>query len=248
MQPCQQQLRRLLAEGGIDHLAAAGQTFFLHCQKVDGNDDPHDKVYGEVHHAADTGPDTTRQRCRHFLHLGQDRAGEGIDRIVVVLAQHIVGPAADLRVFLQPCIRPAVYFIIIVPGIFDQHGDAVDQLRDQHAHQPVQQRQHHGPCQQYGGCPQPRLTILDLPVLQAFDLTQTPEDDPLKPFCQRRQQVSHSQPVKDRSQHFGQLSQNLLQCAALIKGVIKHQDGAHGQKSRQAPPPIDTSFHAAASF
>ena len=248
MQPRQQQFRCFPAENGIDHFAAAGQTFLLHCQQVHGNDDPHDEVHGKAHHAADTGPDTTGQRGSHFLRLGKNGISQSTDGVIVVFAQHVVGPAADLRICLQPCIRPAIYFIVIVPGVLDQHGNTVDQLGNQHAHQPVQQRQHHGPRQQYGGGTQPRLPMLQLPVLQTLDLTETPKNAAFKPFCQRRQQVGHGQPIKDRRQHLRQLSQNLLQRTALIEGVIKHQDSAHGQESRQAPSPVDFPFHAAASF
>ena len=147
---------------------------------------------------------------------------------------------------LQPGVRPAVYLVIIVTGIFDQHGDAVDQLGNQYAHQPIGQRQHHGPGQQNGGGPQQALAVLQLLVPCSLELALAPQKAPLKPLHQRRQQIGHGQTVKHGSQHLGQLAQHMLQRAALIKGVIKHQNGADRQKGRQAPFPIDLALHAAA--
>ena len=71
--------------------------------------------------------------------------------------------------------------------------------------------------------------------LQALYAAQARADQPLDPVDDGGQQICHHQAHQHRRQNGCQLRHHPLQRAVHIKRVIEHQNGADGEKNRQAP-------------
>ena len=200
-------------------------AFFLHGHEVDGYDDAHDQVGGQVDDAADTAPDAAGQGPQRRLRPGQDVLLQQGHAIAVILCDKVGDPHRHLVLAVQQTVSPVIFLVIIRLSVVDEHGHAVDKLGDQHAHQQGDQ--------QNAEKPQDASGVLQ--VLFGKNPLPRSVEYPLDPVHHRRQQVCDDRAVYHRRQHGGQLAHELLQCTAHIKCVVKNQHGADGQKRRQPP-------------
>ena len=93
-------------------------------------------------------------------------------------------------------------------------------------------------------CPDPEPGLW-----RALYAAQARADQPLDPVDDGGQQICHHQAHQHRRQNGCQLRHHPLQRAVHIKRVIEHQNGADGEKNRQAPFQIAAlSFHKGLSF
>ena len=153
--------------------------------------------------------------------------------ITVILCDKVGDPHRHLVLAVQQTVSPVIYLVIIRLSVVDEHGHAVDELGDQHAHQQVDQQDSHRLRQQNAEKPQDASGVLR--VLFGKNPLPRSVEYPLDPVHHRRQQVCDDRAVYHRRQHGGQLAHELLQCTAHIKCVVKNQHGADGQKRRQPP-------------
>ena len=237
----------LLVQHRVYHLAAAGQAFLLHGHQIDGHDDAHDQVGSEADHAPDTVPDAAGQGAQRPLCPRQDVILQQGHAIAVILGHKVRHPDGDLILAVQQAVGPVVHLIVICLRVVDEHGHAVHQLGDQHTHQQIHQQDGHRLCQQDAGKPQDARRVFD--VLSGKRLLPPGVERPLDPVHHRCQQVGDGAAVQHRCQHGEQLVHKVLERAAHIERVVKHQHGADGEKRRQPPlyilcPP----FHPHHSF
>ena len=219
----------------VQQLAAAGQALLLHGQHIHRHDDAHQEVHGEAHQPPDAGDHAAGDGGEHLLGAGQHLVGQQVQQILVIGLQILVDPVLHLGVLIQQVRDPAVNLVVIRFGVVDEHHHAVDELGDHHAEHQIQQQQHNGPGQQNADGPQPPGGVGDGLPFQPLDPVQARKNELFKPVDDGGQQIGHHQAHQHRRQNGRQLGQQPLQCAAHIERVVKHQNGADGEKDRQTP-------------
>ena len=151
---------------------------------------------------------------------------------VLIVAVHLAHhQALHVRVGGQQCLHPAGDGVVVVLHVAHQLEYALVELRQQHRGQNIEHEAHQQPCQQQAGRPgggSGETAPLPGPLHLAG------EEAGLKKIHHRRQQIGHEGAVENGPDGGHQLPPDVQKPVAPKQGIIKEQDGPHGQKHRDA--------------